>query len=74
MLPDQPRYQLRIGDVADMKGNTRRNGLPRSGRQIVQHDRRFAAIEKSENRMAADETGASRDQYRRPDDSCFGMR
>jgi hypothetical protein len=63
MLPDQPRYQLRISDVAGMKGNTRRNGLSRSGRQIVQYDRRFAAIEKSEDGMSADETGASRDQY-----------
>src|ERR1700742_4021131 len=64
VLPDQPRYQLRIADVTDVKANAGRNGLSRSGRQIVQHDRRFAAIEKGEDCMAANETGASRDQYR----------
>ena len=51
-----------VADIAFDERHVGGHGPAEAGRQVVDHDRLFAVVEKFEDHMAADITGAARDQ------------
>lgn len=65
---DQAHDDQRIGNIAKHEARARIDIGPHAGREVVEHDDLLARVAERKYHMAADITGAARDQncHRRP--------